>query len=77
MNFYMSGPNDMLSLSLLFTFQQKLQPNPCYLTKQKNITSIMRRMLIDWLVAVHHNFDLQCETLFLTTSIIDRFLGVS
>ncbi|XP_076900683.1 G2/mitotic-specific cyclin-2-like [Bidens hawaiensis] len=35
----------------------------------------MRAILIDWLIEVHHKFDLQPETLFLTVNLIDRFLA--
>jgi len=34
----------------------------------------MRAILIDWLTDVHLKFKLKPETLFLTVSIIDRFL---
>ena len=36
----------------------------------------MRNLLIDWLVEVHQQFSLLQETLFLTVSIIDRYLSV-
>lgn len=38
------------------------------------ITGKMRAILIDWLCQVHHRFHLLQETLYLTVSIIDRFL---
>jgi cyclin B len=34
----------------------------------------MRTILIDWLVQVHLKFKLLSETLFMTVSLIDRFL---
>lgn len=39
---------------------------------QTEVTEKMRSILLDWLVDVHHKFKLDCETLFLTISIIDR-----
>lgn len=36
----------------------------------------MRAILVDWLVQVHLRFKLLQETLFLTVSILDRFLQV-
>lgn len=45
------------------------------LTQQSDINERMRAILIDWLVEVHHKFDLQQETLFLTVNLIDRFLA--
>nr|XP_043607624.1 G2/mitotic-specific cyclin-2-like isoform X2 [Erigeron canadensis] len=45
------------------------------LTQQSDINERMRAILIDWLVEVHHKFDLQHETLFLTVNLIDRFLA--
>ncbi|XP_048736661.1 G2/mitotic-specific cyclin-B-like [Ostrea edulis] len=40
------------------------------------ITGKMRAILIDWLCQVHHRFHLLQETLYLTVSIIDRFLQI-
>nr|ADP95148.1 cyclin B [Macrobrachium rosenbergii] len=40
------------------------------------ISGKMRAILIDWLVQVHSRFTLLQETLYLTVSIIDRFLQV-
>ncbi|KDR12455.1 G2/mitotic-specific cyclin-B [Zootermopsis nevadensis] len=44
-----------------------------YLEGQE-ITSKMRGVLIDWLVEVHQQFHLLTETLYLTVTIIDRYL---
>lgn len=41
---------------------------------QPEINDKMRSILIDWLVDVHLKFKLLPETLFITVSIIDRFL---
>ncbi|XP_043471432.1 G2/mitotic-specific cyclin-B [Leptopilina heterotoma] len=40
----------------------------------QEVTPKMRLVLVDWLVEVHQQFRLMQETLYLTTSIIDRFL---
>ena len=53
-----------------------LQPNPRYMAQQEFINIKMRSILIDWLVQVHLRFSMQTETLYLTISIIDRFLAV-
>lgn len=37
----------------------------------------MRSILIDWLCQVHHRFRLLQETLYLTVSVLDRFLQVT
>lgn len=37
----------------------------------------MRRVLVDWLVRVHRSFSLLQETLYLTVSVLDRYLAVS
>lgn len=42
----------------------------------QEVTPKMRLVLVDWLVEVHQQFRLMQETLYLTTSIIDRFLQV-
>lgn len=50
----------------------KLKSN--FLDTQQQMTSKMRARLIDWIIAVHHKFKLLPETLYLTISIMDRFL---
>ncbi|KAH7850956.1 hypothetical protein Vadar_005122 [Vaccinium darrowii] len=49
--------------------------SPDYMTQQFDINEKMRAILIDWLIEVHHKFDLRDETLFLTVNLIDRFLA--
>ncbi|XP_062086618.1 G2/mitotic-specific cyclin-2-like [Humulus lupulus] len=48
--------------------------SPNYMVHQPDINDKMRAILIDWLIEVHHKFDLMEETLFLTVNLIDRFL---
>ncbi|XP_047971789.1 G2/mitotic-specific cyclin-2-like [Salvia hispanica] len=48
--------------------------SPCYMSQQFDINERMRAILIDWLIEVHHKFELREETLFLTVNLIDRFL---
>ncbi|KAK3602761.1 hypothetical protein CHS0354_027757 [Potamilus streckersoni] len=55
--------------------EQKYSVRPNYLEGQE-ITGKMRAILIDWLCQVHHRFRLLQETLFLTVTIIDRFLQI-
>ncbi|KAL3643122.1 hypothetical protein CASFOL_013937 [Castilleja foliolosa] len=47
-----------------------------YMGKQREISPQMRCILINWLVEVHQKFDLMEETLFLTVTIIDRYLSL-
>ncbi|KAJ6829202.1 G2/mitotic-specific cyclin-2-like [Iris pallida] len=49
--------------------------SPDYMINQFDINEKMRAILIDWLIEVHHKFELMHETLFLTVNIIDRFLS--
>ncbi|KAJ9594521.1 hypothetical protein L9F63_014058 [Diploptera punctata] len=42
----------------------------------QNVTGKMRALLVDWLVEVQVQFRLMLETLYLTVSIIDRYLQV-
>lgn len=44
--------------------------------KQPHITYNMRAILVDWLVKVTHDYEMQNETLYLTISLIDRFLSL-
>ena len=50
-----------------------IQPN--YL-KNTTLKSRMRCILVDWLIQVHHRFQLLQETLYLTVAVLDRFLQV-
>ncbi|KAM9330983.1 G2/mitotic-specific cyclin-B1 [Gastrophryne carolinensis] len=54
--------------------QQAIQPD--YL-KGQEISGNMRAILVDWLVQVHMRFKLLQETMFMTVSILDRFLQVN
>ncbi|GFT55981.1 hypothetical protein NPIL_636481 [Nephila pilipes] len=47
---------------------------PNHLDFQPEVTGKMRGVLVDWLVQVHLRFHLLQETLYMTISIIDRFL---
>ncbi|CAL5326555.1 unnamed protein product [Camellia sinensis] len=49
--------------------------SPNYMAQQFDINEKMRAILIDWLIEVHHKFELRNETLFLTVNLIDRFLA--
>jgi cyclin B len=48
-----------------------------YMKEQKEINQQMRSILIDWLIDVHYKFGFTDETLFMTVSIIDRYLSVN
>jgi cyclin B len=50
--------------------------NPRYLS-ETGLKSKMRTILVDWLIQVHHRFELLQETLYLTIIILDRFLQSS
>nr|BCD41002.1 cyclin B1 [Monophyllaea glabra] len=46
-----------------------------YMDRQPEINQKMRAILIDWLIQVHHKFELSQETLYLTVNIVDRYLA--
>jgi len=54
-----------------------LKQNKNFMMDQKEINSKMRSILIDWLIDVHFKFGFTDETLFLTVSIIDRYISFS
>ncbi|ANB12923.1 B-type cyclin CLB4 [Sugiyamaella lignohabitans] len=54
----------------------KMRPSPGYMDLQTEIQWSMRSVLVDWLVQVHHRFNLLPETLFLTINYMDRFLSI-
>ncbi|CAA3015160.1 G2 mitotic-specific cyclin S13-7-like isoform X1 [Olea europaea subsp. europaea] len=47
-----------------------------YMDSQPEINEKMRAILVDWLIQVHHKFELSPETLYLTINIVDRYLAV-
>ncbi|KAJ9555682.1 hypothetical protein OSB04_010296 [Centaurea solstitialis] len=54
----------------------KWRPSADYMkTVQKDITQEMRGILIDWLVEVSEEYRLASETLYLTVTLIDRYLS--
>jgi len=48
-----------------------------YMKNQKEINDKMRSILIDWIIDVHFKFGFTDETLFMTVSIIDRYLTIN
>lgn len=50
-----------------------VQPN--YMDAQDDVTPRLRSILVDWLVEVHMKYKFKSETLFLATSVLDRFLA--
>lgn len=46
-----------------------------YMKDQSDVNEQMRAILVDWLIDVHTKFALGTETLFLTVSLIDRYLS--
>ncbi|KMT09624.1 hypothetical protein BVRB_6g130770 [Beta vulgaris subsp. vulgaris] len=63
----------------IYSYYRKMEAGSCvspdYISQQFDINERMRAILIDWLVEVHYKFELRDETLFLTVSLIDRFLA--
>ncbi|XP_067944285.1 G2/mitotic-specific cyclin-B3-like [Watersipora subatra] len=45
-----------------------------YMTRQTEVTPSMRAVLVDWLVEVQENFELNHETLYLATRLVDHYL---
>lgn len=67
--------HSMLPL-LLLSKQQRLSVPENYLERQPDVNGRMRAILVDWLVEVHHRFDLMQETLYLTVHLVDRYLSL-
>ncbi|KAL2505963.1 Cyclin-A3-2 [Abeliophyllum distichum] len=58
--------------------EAKRRPMADYLEKvQKDVTSNMRGILVDWLVEVAEEYKLLSDTLYLTVSYVDRFLSMN
>lgn len=61
----------------LLQMEKKFHVDASFLKNQPEVNERMRCILIDWLIQVHLKFSLFQETLYLTVSIIDRYLAVS
>jgi cyclin B len=48
---------------------------PDYMSKQTDINSSMRTILVDWLVEVQENFELFHETLYIAVRLVDTYLS--
>ncbi|KAK9169364.1 hypothetical protein Syun_001504 [Stephania yunnanensis] len=46
-----------------------------YMDSQVDINMKMRAILVDWLIEVHHKFELMPESLYLTIYIVDQYLS--
>ncbi|KAI8323280.1 hypothetical protein GQ54DRAFT_114954 [Martensiomyces pterosporus] len=53
----------------------RLMPDPSYMARQPSLTWSTRSILVEWLVQVHHRFNLLPETLYLCINFVDRFLS--
>jgi len=54
----------------------KPMPDYTYMSRQNEINDKMRSILVDWIIDVHFKFGFTDETLFMTISIIDRYLSI-
>ncbi|KAL6551982.1 hypothetical protein OROGR_008136 [Orobanche gracilis] len=63
----------------MYAYYKKMESSGCvspgYMAEQFDINERMRAILIDWIIEVHHKFELRDETLFLAVNLIDRFLA--
>ncbi|GAB2228355.1 hypothetical protein Drorol1_Dr00010190 [Drosera rotundifolia] len=58
--------------------EAKRKPLPDYIEKiQKDISAIMRGVLVDWLVEVAEEYKLLPDTLYLAVSHLDRYLSIN
>lgn len=55
--------------------EKSRKPSPAYMSRQSDINSKMRAILIDWLVDVHCKYDLLPQTLHIASHLIDTYLS--
>ncbi|PUZ38534.1 hypothetical protein GQ55_9G205000 [Panicum hallii var. hallii] len=63
----------------IYTFYKTAEHEcrPCdYIAAQVEVNPKMRAILADWIIEVHHKFELMPETLYLTMYIIDQYLSL-
>ena len=58
----------------LFKNEDKYLPDPNYMSRQGDINSRMRAILIDWLIDVHLKYKLVPQTMYIAVNLIDRYL---
>jgi len=56
--------------------EMRALPTPGYLSQHYDINQKMREILVDWVVEVHHKFNLRPAVLYTTVQLIDRYLGM-
>ncbi|TYZ62390.1 hypothetical protein PybrP1_010200 [[Pythium] brassicae (nom. inval.)] len=57
------------------TEEKNRKPSPAYMSRQSDINSKMRAILLDWLVDVHCKYDLLPQTLHIASHLIDTYLA--
>ena len=69
---------NIIYYNLLKEEEKGINPMPdyTYMQRQNEINDKMRSILVDWLIDVHFKFGFTDETLFMTISIIDRYLSI-
>ena len=70
---------NVIYYNLLTEEEKGIKPKPdyTYMSRQNEINDKMRSILVDWIIDVHFKFGFTDETLFMTISIIDRYLSIS
>ena len=69
---------NIIYYNLLKEEEKGINPKPdhTYMNRQNEINDKMRSILVDWIIDVHFKFGFTDETLFMTISIIDRYLSI-
>ena len=69
---------NVIYFNLLKEEEKGIKPMPdyTYMSRQNEINEKMRSILVDWIIDVHFKFGFTDETLFMTVSIIDRYLSI-
>lgn len=63
-------------MTYLLDLEKKYRPEPDYMSRQPEVNTKMRNILVDWMVEVTAEYKLNDETLFLAVDYIDRFLSL-
>nr|CAB3228891.1 G2/mitotic-specific cyclin-B3 [Phallusia mammillata] len=63
---------------VIFEYMRARESNfviePRYLSKQKEVSSEMRAIVVDWMVEIQESFELNHETLYLAVKLVDHYL---
>ena len=73
-NTYLPYANNVYVWMRKVELSREFLPNITTIQRQQDVNYRMRLILVDWLISIHHKFQMAPETIFICVNILDRFL---